>query len=174
MPSRTNMPTVQDARSGPAASPLDRDMSGNFSTGAVSTGLDYDENMSNALVSTYVYIGGGASNAQGVSTPLANAPNVGLTEALPTSAPNNTVAPAITGTPTVGSTLTTTNGTWTGTPTPTYTRAWYANNVVIANATGLTYVLTASEAGKTIKCVVTATNTAGTADAQSNVTAVVT
>ena len=37
------------------------------------------------------------------------------------SAPVNTVAPAVTGTATFGSTLTTTNGTWTGAPAPTFT-----------------------------------------------------
>lgn len=84
--------------------------------------------------------------------------------------PANTVAPAITGTAAVASTLTVTNGTWTGTPTPTYTRAWYADGVVIAGATGTTYVLTADEQGKVITVVVTATNAVGSATKVSNAT----
>jgi len=40
--------------------------------------------------------------------------------------PANTVAPAVTGTPTVGQTLTTTNGTWTALSGPTFTRQWFA------------------------------------------------
>ena len=41
----------------------------------------------------------------------------------PSSAPVNTVAPVISGTTTLGSVLTTTNGTWTNSPT-SYTYQW--------------------------------------------------
>lgn len=88
-------------------------------------------------------------------------------------APANTVAPAITGTAKVGETLTVTNGTWTGVPTPTYTRQWYADGVAIAGATGTTRVLAAGEEGKVITVVVTATNAAGVAAKTSNATAAV-
>ncbi|NGN44981.1 hypothetical protein G6N74_28395 [Mesorhizobium sp. CGMCC 1.15528] len=87
--------------------------------------------------------------------------------------PVNTVAPAITGTAQVGQTLTTTNGTWTGVPTVTYTRQWYADGVAIAGVTGTTRVLAAGELGKVITCVVTATNSAGVVTATSNATAAV-
>lgn len=89
------------------------------------------------------------------------------------SAPVNTVAPAITGTPTVGQTLTVSNGTWSGVPNPTFTRQWYANGVAIAGATGATRVLAAGEQGKVITVVVTATNSAGSKTATSNATAAV-
>ncbi|WP_245410166.1 hypothetical protein [Falsochrobactrum shanghaiense] len=85
-------------------------------------------------------------------------------------APANTVAPAITGTATVGQTLTVTNGTWTGTPTPTYARQWYADDVAIEGATATTYALTAAEEGAVITVVVTATNAAGSVTAASNAT----
>lgn len=92
-------------------------------------------------------------------------------------APVNTVAPAVTGTATNGSTLTTTNGTWTGDATITYTRQWCRNTAgvwaPIAGATGTTYVLTAADVGKTIRCDVTATNNLGVVSASSNVTATV-
>lgn len=89
------------------------------------------------------------------------------------TAPVNTVAPAITGTATVGETLTVTNGTWTGVPTPTYTRQWYADGVAIAGATGTTRVLAAGEEGKVITVVVTATNALGSVTKTSNATAAV-
>lgn len=87
--------------------------------------------------------------------------------------PVNTVAPAITGTATVGQTLTTTNGTWTGVPTPTYARQWYADGVAISSATGTTRVLGSGEEGKVITVVVTATNSAGVVTRVSNATAAV-
>lgn len=83
-------------------------------------------------------------------------------------APVNTVAPAITGTPTNGQTLTTTNGTWTGSGTITYTRAWRRDGVVVAGQTATTYVLGASDVGATITCMATATNAGGSTDQVSN------
>ena len=74
------------------------------------------------------------------------------------SAPVNTVAPAVTGTATFGSTLTTTNGTWTGAPAPTFTYQWQRVTTNISGATSSTYVLVAADVGNTIRCVVTATN----------------
>jgi hypothetical protein len=82
----------------------------------------------------------------------------------------NTVAPAITGTPTVGQTLTVTNGTWVGTPTITFTRQWRRDGVAIAGATNTTYVLQAADQGKVITVEVTATNPNGTNTALSNAT----
>lgn len=82
--------------------------------------------------------------------------------------PVNTVAPAVTGTATQGQTLTTTNGTWTGSPTPTYTRQWRRNGTAIAGATNTTYVLQAADVGTTITCLVTATNTLGAVQRVSN------
>jgi len=74
------------------------------------------------------------------------------------SAPVNTVAPAVTGTATFGSTLTTTNGTWTGAPAPTFTYQWQRVTTNISGATSSTYILVAADVGNTIRCVVRATN----------------
>lgn len=87
--------------------------------------------------------------------------------------PANSVAPAITGTAQVGETLTVTNGTWTGTPTPSYTRQWLADDVAIDGATATTYKLTADEEGAVITVLVTATNPMGIVTALSNATAAV-
>jgi hypothetical protein len=87
------------------------------------------------------------------------------------SLPINTVAPAVTGTAIVGQTLTTTNGTWTGSPAPTFTYQWQRITTNISGATSSTYVLQPADAGNTIRCVVTATNPLGAVSANSNSTA---
>jgi hypothetical protein len=69
--------------------------------------------------------------------------------------PVNTVLPAITGTAQVGQTLTTTNGTWSNSPT-SYVRQWKANGAAISGATGTTYVVLAGDVGKTITVTVNA------------------
>ena len=70
----------------------------------------------------------------------------------------------------MGQTLTTTTGTWTGTPTPTYAYQWQRAGANISGATGSTYTLVSADVGSAIRCVVTATNTAGSASANSNAT----
>lgn len=89
----------------------------------------------------------------------------------PSLPPVNTVAPVVSGTAQVGQTLTTTTGTWTGTPTITYTYQWQRNTTNISGATSSTYVAQFGDAGNTLRCVVTATNSAGSASANSNSTA---
>jgi hypothetical protein len=70
-------------------------------------------------------------------------------------APDNTVAPAITGTARVGQVLTGSTGTWSG--TPTFARQWRANGAAIPGATGATYTLVTDDLGKVITLAVTAT-----------------
>jgi hypothetical protein len=86
-------------------------------------------------------------------------------------APVNTVAPAVSGTATIGSTLTISDGTWTGTPTPTFAYQWQRVTTNISGATSSTYVVQLADAGNTIRCVVTATNVAGSASANTANTA---
>jgi predicted secreted protein len=84
----------------------------------------------------------------------------------------NTVAPAVTGTAQVGETLTTTLGTWVG--SPSLARQWQANDgtgwVAISGATGATYTIDVAYLGDTIRCRVTGTTAYGTAVAYSNST----
>ncbi len=87
-------------------------------------------------------------------------------------APANTVAPAVTGTATVGSTLSCTTGTWTGSPTPTYTYQWQRGGVNIGSATASTYTLVDADDATNVRCVVTATNSVGNASANSNAVAI--
>ena len=83
--------------------------------------------------------------------------------------PACTVAPAITGTLTVGQVQTATNGTWTGQGSVTFARQWFRRNFPIPGATALTYTLTAADAGCSIFCRVTATDAWGTATIDSNI-----
>lgn len=108
-----------------------------------------------------------ATNSEGSASATSNA------TASVTQTPANTALPAITGTAQVGATLTVSNGTWTGTPTPTYTRQWKADGANISGATAATYVLTEAELGKVITCTVTGTNSAGNASATSAATSAV-
>lgn len=82
--------------------------------------------------------------------------------------PVNTVAPAITGSAAVGSLLTCSNGTWTGTASISFTKAWRKNGVP-NGSTGNTYTTVIGDIGADIDCVVTADNGApGTVNATSN------
>lgn len=83
-------------------------------------------------------------------------------------APDFTVDPVVTGTPTEGQVLTTTLGTATGTPAPSYTRQWKRNGSPISGEVGGTYTLVLADVGATITCTVTATNVAGSDSATSN------
>lgn len=87
-------------------------------------------------------------------------------------APSFTVAPQITGTAVVGQTLTCDGGTVTGTGPITKTYQWYRGATLIGGATNSTYTLVQADAGQDIKCTVTATNSAGSASADSNTLAI--
>lgn len=84
--------------------------------------------------------------------------------------PLSLVAPVIYGTELVGETLTCSPpGTWSGFPAPTYAYQWYqAPSTLITGADSFQYVVQSGDAGLDLFCRVTATNTAGTADADSN------
>jgi uncharacterized protein YkwD len=100
------------------------------------------------------------------------------------SAPKNTAVPTVSGSSPVGSTWTSTTGTWTGSPTPTYQRTWLrcsapvttaytatpSGCTAISGATGATYVSTSTDVGKYLTVLITATNTAGTAKAGARTT----
>ncbi len=88
-------------------------------------------------------------------------------------APTNTVAPVVSGTATVGQTLSCTTGTWTGDATIVFTYQWQRAGVNIGSATSSTYLLVDADYGSAIRCRVTGTNGAGNATANSNATAAV-
>ena len=77
-------------------------------------------------------------------------------------------APVASGTAQVGQTLSTTNGSWQGIATITFTYQWRRDTVDITGATASTYVLVADDYATDVDCVVTATNGLGSASADSN------
>jgi hypothetical protein len=83
------------------------------------------------------------------------------------TAPVNVSAPVVSGTASVGSVLTTTNGTWDNEPT-SYTYQWKRNGSNILSATANTYTVVAADVSQSITCTVTAINDAGSASATSN------
>lgn len=94
--------------------------------------------------------------------------------------PSNSVAPVESGTETVGSTLSCTTGTWTGSPTG-YSYQWYRDVgtggvtwLAISGATASTYALTIADVGSKVECSVIATNAAGDSSPTASNTTTVT
>lgn len=101
---------------------------------------------------------------------------VGGSPAATAAAPGNTSPPAVSGSAKIGSTLTVSNGSWTGSPT-SYGYQWQrctsSSCANIAGETQSKYAVTSSDAGHTLRAVVTATNDDGLSTANSNKTAFV-
>jgi hypothetical protein len=123
-----------------------------------------------------------ASNVDGIATALSD-PTVVVIEK--SSAPQYSSEPHVSGSAAVGQRITTTNGTWSGSPPIAFTYRWTrcgkdggtpdaSNCATIAGATASSYVLSAAEVGFRIRVRVTATNGSGSQTATSNPTAVVT
>lgn len=84
--------------------------------------------------------------------------------------PANSGAPVVTGTAQVGSTLSVTDGLWTGTAPMTFAYQWQrcvSACTAIAGATARTYAISSADLGQTLRAVVTATNAAGATAASS-------
>lgn len=117
----------------------------------------------------------GADNVMKVTFNLAvNSNVVRVSAAASGSAPDNTSVPTISGTAETGQTLTAGNGTWTGTPTPSFSYQWLRDGESIAGATESTYVVVEADEGAKLRVQVTATNVNGVVSALSAETATVT
>lgn len=96
----------------------------------------------------------------------------GQATAIVGDAPANTAAPVASGTLDVGDTVSVTDGTWTGTPTPTLTYQWQVSDGEdwqdIESATSSDLELVVDFVGEDVRCVVTGTNSIGSDTATSN------
>ncbi len=131
--------------------------------------------LSSSLVGETVRVIVTASNSA-ASTPADSQATTQITAAPPV----NTALPQISGTTTDGSTLSASNGSWTGTPPLSYNYQWQSCNSTgascsrISGATSATYTLSPSDVGSTLRVVVTASNAPGQpVPATSGATAVV-
>src|SRR5690349_6024232 len=80
--------------------------------------------------------------------------------------PSNVTPPSIDGTPAPGNTLTCTDGTWNGVPSPTFTYQW-SKDGLDTGVTVNTLTVAAGDEGKQITCTVSAHNLGGDASATS-------
>ncbi len=131
-----------------------------------------DVDISGATSSTYVLVAAddntsitcvvSATDSEGTGTATSNAisPILGV--------PYNLVAPVASGTGQVGQTLSTTDGSWQGLGAITFTYQWRRDASDISGATSSTYTLVADDYATDIDCVVTATNSLGSANQDSN------
>jgi hypothetical protein len=115
-----------------------------------------------------------AANSDGKASATSDATNpVGSA-----NGPSNTVRPTVSGTETVGQTLSVSNGTWSPTPT-SFTRQWQqcdadaANCVNIAGATGQTYGVRSGDTGHRLRALVTAHTSSGETTVASSASGVV-
>jgi len=111
------------------------------------------------------------TSTNGGGSASATSPGVPIPAALPppTIAPASVGPPGISGSASIGHTLSCGTGAWSGTAPLTYTYQWKRNGVALTGATKATYLVAAADRGHGLTCTVTATNPAGTANAQSAV-----
>lgn len=120
-----------------------------------------------------------------VASLVAGALTSGSARAVTQAAPKNTAEPRISGSPSAGSTLTTTSGDWTGTAPIDYAYQWVrcptsggkadgSDCATISGATTSAYVVGSGDVGKRLRVRVTASNADGSTTVASNATAVVT
>lgn len=109
-----------------------------------------------------------------MSLPLLGA---GLSVDAPATTPVNTVAPVLSGMPTTGSTISVTNGTYTGGGSLTYSYQWFATDPdgdigltpdINANSRSLPTIGGVPDGTRFVYCAVTATNEAGSVTTNSN------
>lgn len=138
--------------------------------------------ISGATSSTYTAQSADVASALEVSVTATNSAGSTTATSAPTptvvaasAGPANTAAPSIAGTPQAGQTLTSSTGSWSGTPTG-YAYQWLRCSpgcASISGATSSTYSAQSADVGSTLEVSVTATNSFGSATATSAPTAAV-
>ena len=140
---------------------------------AISGATSQTYTLSSADVGHTIVVQETASNAGGSSSPASSAATgVVVAASTPGSKPSNSSPPVISGTATVGQSLSTSTGAWSGTAPISYSYQWArcsSTCIAISSATTASYTLTTAEAsGDKIVVLVTATNSAGSATATSS------
>jgi hypothetical protein len=123
---------------------------------------------------TYTTVSGDIGSTITVTVTATNSAGNASATSLPTAAitsgdvaPSNSVAPVVSGSAVTGSVLTATNGTWAGSPTPTFSYQWKRGATNVGTNVN-TYTTVVADETFNITCVVTGTNIAGSANATSN------
>jgi hypothetical protein len=88
-------------------------------------------------------------------------------ESIP-AAPANVVQPVLSGNAAVGTVVTSSNGSWTGFPSPTFSFNFKVNGVSVQNGASNSYTVLIGDDTKTLTVTVTATNTQGSASIDSS------
>jgi hypothetical protein len=120
------------------------------------------------------------NSAPGSATAVSN-PTGTVTQSTTTGPLRNTAEPSISGTPTVGRTLSASTGTWAGQTPITFTYQWVRCNAdgglpdgsnceSISGATTSSYILSSTDVGRPLRVRVTASNSLGTQTVASNAT----
>jgi hypothetical protein len=118
-----------------------------------------------------------ASNSAGSATSTAAA--TAVVAASSSGAPSVVSAPVISGSAVQGQTFSSSTGSWNGSQPISYSYQWYRcdsggnNCVAISGASGSTYLLGSADVGHTLRVVVNASNSAGSATSTAAATAVV-
>jgi hypothetical protein len=120
----------------------------------------------------------GSATAGSAPTAMVASSSGGAASGAGGAAPSNSALPVVSGSASQGSTLSTSNGSWNGSPT-SFTYAWQdcdssgGNCSNISGATAGSYTLVGADVGHTVRSVVTAHNSSGAASASSAQTGVV-
>ena len=132
---------------------------------------------------TIMLVVGGSASASRLATTTTTTTTTattttGTTTTTPATPPKSTAPPAVSGTPAEGQTLTTTNGSWSGSSI-TYAYSWKrcdatgGSCATISGATGSTYKAGSADVGNTLRSVVTATSGGASSRATSVPTAAI-
>jgi len=153
------------------------DVSSNFGGGALrfsvtGEGVSIDPETGILSIATDALRSGVSVTVTAVNSGGAVAQTFRLDVALPEIAlpvaPEMVVAPGLPDIAAIGTKISVEAGTWSGTPAPDLSYQWLRDGIEIAGAVEVSYLPLASEDGDLLACRVTATNSAGTAEAVSS------
>ncbi len=188
-PSNTSLPSISgSARDGSLLSATHGGWNGNPTSYAYQwQRCDASAGNCNAIAGatsdTYTANTGDVDNRLRVQVTATNSSGSGVAVSRPTnivkatgSAPKNTAPPTISGTTQEGNVLTVHNGSWSGSPQPSFTYQWQrcagtgGGCTPIGGATSTTYTLSSVDVAHTVLAVVTAKNSSGTSTANTSET----